>query len=95
MIVAIPREAASNERRVALVPETVKRLIQAGGSVRVQRGAGTAAAFPDELYTQAGASIVDDSAALVSDADVVVTVGKPAHDVLARDARERDRWSVS
>ena len=83
MIVAIPREAASNERRVALVPETVKKLIQAGGSVRVQRGAGTAAAFPDELYTQAGASIVDDPAALVSDADVVVTVGKPAQDMLA------------
>ena len=83
MIVAIPREAASNERRVALVPETVKKLIQAGGSVRVQRGAGTAAAFPDELYTQAGASIVDDPAALVSDADVVVTVGKPAQNVLA------------
>jgi NAD(P) transhydrogenase subunit alpha len=78
MIVAVPREAASGERRVALVPETVTKLIQAGGSVRVQRNAGTAAAFPDEFYMQAGASIVDDPAALVSDADVVVTVGKPA-----------------
>ncbi|HTZ54747.1 MAG TPA: Re/Si-specific NAD(P)(+) transhydrogenase subunit alpha [Candidatus Acidoferrum sp.] len=83
MIVAVPREAASNERRVALVPETVTKLIQAGGSVRVQRDAGTAAAFPDAFYTQAGASIVDDPAALVSDADLVVTVGKPAPNVLA------------
>jgi NAD(P) transhydrogenase subunit alpha len=83
MIVAVPREAASNERRVALVPETVTKLIHAGGAVRVQRNAGTAAAFPDEFYTQAGASIVDDPAALVSDADVVVTVGKPAPAVLA------------
>ena len=83
MIVAIPREAASNERRVALVPETVAKLIQAGASVRVQRNAGTAASFPDALYTQAGASIVDEPAALVSDADVVVTVGKPAPNVLA------------
>jgi NAD(P) transhydrogenase subunit alpha len=56
MIVAVPREAASNERRVALVPETVAKLIQAGGSVRVQRNAGTAAAFPDEFYTRAGSS---------------------------------------
>ncbi|HTC31653.1 MAG TPA: Re/Si-specific NAD(P)(+) transhydrogenase subunit alpha [Candidatus Acidoferrum sp.] len=83
MIVAVPREAASNERRVALVPETVAKLIQAGGSVRVQRNAGTAAAFPDEFYTRAGASIVDEPAALVSDADVVVTVGKPTPAVLA------------
>jgi H+-translocating NAD(P) transhydrogenase subunit alpha len=83
MIVAVPREAASNERRVALVPETVTKLIQAGASVRVQRDAGTAAAFPDAFYTQAGASIVDDPAALVSDADLVVTVGKPAPNVLA------------
>ncbi|HEX8806283.1 MAG TPA: Re/Si-specific NAD(P)(+) transhydrogenase subunit alpha [Candidatus Aquilonibacter sp.] len=83
MIVAVPREAASNERRVALVPETVTKLIQAGASVRVQHDAGTAAAFPDAFYTQAGASIVDDPAALVSDADLVVTVGKPAPNVLA------------
>jgi H+-translocating NAD(P) transhydrogenase subunit alpha len=83
MIVAVPREAASNERRVALVPETVTKLIQAGASVRVQRNAGTAAAFPDAFYTQAGASIVDDPAVLVSDADLVVTVGKPATNVLA------------
>ncbi|MGB6987012.1 MAG: Re/Si-specific NAD(P)(+) transhydrogenase subunit alpha [Candidatus Aquilonibacter sp.] len=83
MIVAVPREAASNERRVALVPETVTKLIQAGASVRVQRDAGTAAAFPDTFYTQAGASIVDDPAALVADADLVVTVGKPAPNVLA------------
>jgi H+-translocating NAD(P) transhydrogenase subunit alpha len=83
MIVAVPREAASNERRVALVPETVTKLIQAGASVRVQHDAGTAAAFPNAFYTQAGASIVDDPAALVSDADLVVTVGKPAPNVLA------------
>jgi len=82
MIVAVPREAASNERRVALVPETVTKFIHAGASVRVQRDAGTAAAFPDAFYTQAGASIADDPAALVADADVVVTVGKPADSVL-------------
>jgi H+-translocating NAD(P) transhydrogenase subunit alpha len=82
MIVAVPREAASNERRVALVPETVAKLIQAGASVRVHHDAGTAAAFPDAFYTQSGASIVDDPAALVSDADLVVTVGKPAPNIL-------------
>ncbi len=83
MIVAIPREAASNERRVALVPETVAKLKTAGVTVRVARGAGIAAAFPDELYSQAGASLEDTPASLISGADVVVTVGKPAPDVLA------------
>jgi NAD(P) transhydrogenase subunit alpha len=83
MIVAVPRETAPKERRVALVPETVAKLIKAGVSVRVQRGAGTAAAFPDELYTQAGASILDDPASLVSGADVVVTIAKPAPELLA------------
>ena len=78
MIVAVPRETAPNERRVALVPETVQKLVKSGVEVRVERGAGVQAAFPDETYIQAGASIVDDSAALFSSADVLVTVGKLA-----------------
>ena len=51
MIVAVPREAASKERRVALVPETVSKFVKAGVAVSVEKGAGDAAAFPDELYT--------------------------------------------
>jgi NAD(P) transhydrogenase subunit alpha len=83
MIVAVPREAASNERRVALVPETVQKLTKSGVSVRVQRGAGTEAAFPDRLYEEAGASFADDLASLVSDADAVVAVGRPSDEMLA------------
>ncbi|MDQ2866388.1 MAG: Re/Si-specific NAD(P)(+) transhydrogenase subunit alpha [Candidatus Eremiobacteraeota bacterium] len=82
MIVAVPRETAP-ERRVALVPETVARLIKSGAHVRVQRGAGAAAAFPDELYSKAGASFADDPASLVSDADLVAFVGRPADGILA------------
>lgn len=77
MNVAVPREAAPNEARVALVPETVAKLVKAGVTVRVARGAGERAAFPDEQFAQAGASIVDDPASLLSDADLVVTVGRP------------------
>lgn len=76
MIVAVPRETAPNERRVALVPETIQKLVKSGVEVRVERGAGVQAAFPDDQFTQAGASIVDDPAALLSAADVVVTIGK-------------------
>jgi NAD(P) transhydrogenase subunit alpha len=82
MNVAVPRESAPDERRVALVPETVAKLVKAGATVRVQRDAGQRAAFPDSAYTQAGASIVDDPAALLSDADVVACVGRPSDTVL-------------
>ncbi len=82
MNVAVPREAAPNETRVALVPETVARLVKAGVTVRVARGAGARAAFPDEQFATAGASIIDDSAALLSDADLVITVGRPDESAL-------------
>ncbi len=83
MNVAVPREAAPNETRVAIVPETAARLVKAGVAVKVARGAGERAAFPDELYTQAGASIADEPAALLSDADLVVTVGRPDESAIA------------
>ena len=83
MNVAVPREAAANESRVALVPETVAKLVKAGVTVRVARGAGDRAAFPDDHYTQAGATVVDDPAALLSGADLVVTVGRPSDTVLS------------
>jgi NAD(P) transhydrogenase subunit alpha len=87
MIVAVPREAAPKERRVALVPETVGKLVKSGATVRVARGAGTTAAFPDDQYAAAGAALVDDVPSLVSDADLVVTVGRPGDDVLANMRR--------
>ena len=60
---------------------------KSGVTVRVQRGAGVAAAFPDDQYEAAGAALVDDAGALVSDADLVVTVGRPSDDVLSKMRR--------
>lgn len=77
MNLAVPKESAPRENRVAIVPETVAKLTKAGVTVKVQRGAGTRAAFTDDQYVAAGASIVDEPAALFSDADLVVTVGRP------------------
>jgi NAD(P) transhydrogenase subunit alpha len=82
MIVAVPREAAVKERRVALVPETVSKFIKSNVAVSVQRGAGEAAAFPDDLYVSAGASLADDARSLAATADVLVTVGRPGDDAL-------------
>jgi len=76
MRVAVPRETAAGERRVALVPETVTRLVAAGFDVRVARGAGEAAGFRDAEYGNAGAELVDPSE-LLSGADAVVRVARP------------------
>src|SRR5438874_12086910 len=59
MRVGIPRETTQGERRVALVPETVGKLVAAGFELVVEQGSGTAASFPDDAYTDAGAVIGD------------------------------------
>ena len=50
MRIGVPREVAAGERRVALAPESVARLVKSGVEVAVERGAGVQANFPDELY---------------------------------------------
>jgi len=78
MRIGVPRESTAGERRVALVPDSVGRLKKGGIEVRVQRGAGTAAYFPDEAYAGAGAELVDDAGAVFGDCDVVCKVQRPA-----------------
>ena len=70
MKIGVPRETMPGERRVALVPETVQRLVKSGNEVHVERGAGVEAAFVDAAYEQSGARIVDDAYG----ADLVVKV---------------------
>jgi NAD(P) transhydrogenase subunit alpha len=77
MRVAVPRETAPGERRVALVPETVSKLRADGFEIRVERGAGAAAGFPDGGYAEAGADVVD-GAALLDGAEGVVRVAPPS-----------------
>lgn len=83
MIVAVPSEAAVKERRVALVPETVARFAKLGVGVRVQRGAGEAAAFPDHLYDAAGATFADEQQSLAATADAIVCAGRPSDELVA------------
>jgi len=78
--IGVPRESATGERRVALVPEVVARLVEAGHEVVVERGAGGAASFEDAAYEEAGAALGDSA----WDADVVVKVQKPTAEEAAR-----------
>ena len=72
MRVGVVRETAPGERRVALVPETAGKLAGAGFEIVVEAGAGDAASFPDDAYTEAGAAIGSPW-----EADLVAAVRRP------------------
>lgn len=78
MKLAVPKEIAPHERRIALVPETVAKLAKAGNSVVIEAGAGVSAASPDRDYETAGAVIISDTKALWADAAIVLKIQKPA-----------------
>ncbi|HWT93693.1 MAG TPA: Re/Si-specific NAD(P)(+) transhydrogenase subunit alpha [Solirubrobacteraceae bacterium] len=79
MKVGVPRETLENERRVALVPEVVKRLAAKDIGVIVESGAGAGALLPDALFTEAGAKIGDPWKA-----DVVAKVALPTPEEIAK-----------
>lgn len=75
MHIGVLKETAARERRVALVPDAVARLVQAGDAVTVERGAGAGAWFADDAYTAAGAALGDTRAAAA--AEIVCKVHRP------------------
>jgi len=76
MVIGVPAEVVPGERRVALVPETIGRLVKAGNSVLVQRGAGLAASFTDEAYETAGATLAADASEVFAKADFITKVAR-------------------
>jgi H+-translocating NAD(P) transhydrogenase subunit alpha len=81
--IAVPKEVASGEARVALVPEVVQRLTKGGVAVVVESGAGVPARYPDSAYAEAGARIEPDRAALWGGATVVLKLQTPTLDEIA------------
>jgi proton-translocating NAD(P)+ transhydrogenase subunit alpha len=79
MRIGVPKETAEGERRVALVPETVKKLVAKGHEIVVETQAGQAALVPDDLYADAGATIGDPWGA-----EVVVKVAPPSAEELSK-----------
>ncbi len=77
----MPKERAAGERRVALVPEFAGRLVASGFEIRVERGAGEGASFPDAAYEEAGARITDD---VYGPVDAVAKVQSPSEEEAAR-----------
>jgi proton-translocating NAD(P)+ transhydrogenase subunit alpha len=78
MKIAVPRETAEGETRAALTPQIAGQLVKSGNQVLIQAGAGEAAHFPDSAYTEAGATLVPDVAALYGQAELMLRVGRPS-----------------
>jgi NAD(P) transhydrogenase subunit alpha len=83
MQIGVPIETAEGERRVALVPEMVRKLSGQGLEVVVQRGAGAGALIPDTQFEEAGAKLVDDADAVFG-CEVVVKVAPPSSEETGR-----------
>src|SRR5438105_5084612 len=83
MKTGVPKEIAPNERRVALTPDVAGRLRKGGFEVLIERGAGSAAFFPDEAYNAAGATVSDRSSVL-GQSDIVLQVQAPIAAELAQ-----------
>ena len=84
MKLAVPKETEPGEERVAVVPETVKRLVKKGIEVSVESGAGEGARFPDEEYKEAGATIEHSVESLLAGSDVVVKIHRPTPAEIAK-----------
>lgn len=77
MKISIVKERRPHETRVAATPETVKKLKALGAEITIEAGAGTAAAYTDQAYADAGATIVPDAAAAFAAGDIVFKIQRP------------------
>jgi NAD(P) transhydrogenase subunit alpha len=77
MKLAIAKEIEVGERRVAVIPDTVARLVRKGFDIRVEAGAGERAYFSDAAYEEVGAQVIPDAAQLWGEADILLKVGAP------------------
>src|SRR5262249_42906097 len=78
MNIGVPKETVPYEKRVALVPDAVKKLVAAGFGVTVEAGAGFGAGVTDEMYRAAGATLVDGAAQILGKSDTILKVQPPS-----------------
>ena len=76
MILGVPKETASGERRVSVIPDAIVKL--GGVGIAVEKGAGEAAGYPDSAYREKGATIVEGPSDLFSQAEVILKVMAPS-----------------
>ena len=80
--VAVPKEIAPGERRVALAPDVAPRLAKLGFEVLLEKGAGLGSHMTDEQFT--GVTLVDDAAGLYAQADLIFKINPPTPEEIAQ-----------
>jgi len=84
MKLGVLNETNSQEARIALTPQTISKLIAAGHEITIENGAGSAANISDSLLKESGAKISKSAKATLSDADILLAVGRPPASILAQ-----------
>lgn len=84
MKVVVPKETLPGENRVALIPDSAKKLIRFGANIVIESGAGEGAGYDDQSYIDVGAAVESDRNAMISDADLVLGVHKPSLEEVAK-----------
>ncbi|MEM1403748.1 MAG: Re/Si-specific NAD(P)(+) transhydrogenase subunit alpha [Pseudomonadota bacterium] len=87
MLLAVPKELHPGENRVPITPDTAKKLVRLGATLQIESGMGVGSGFEDEAYTEVGAEIVTDRAALISSADMLLRLRKPEVSEIAQMKR--------
>ncbi len=77
MTIFVPRESSATEPRVPLIPDTVKRLTGKGTAFTIEAGLGVSVGIADSAYEEAGATVAQDRAAALAEADIVVRLNAP------------------
>jgi len=85
MRIAVPKETRRGETRMALAPDSCKKLIQAGYAVSIESGAGDAAYYTDASFREAGAVVAADAQEMIGAAEIVLKVNAPSADAGGRD----------
>ncbi|MEX2457234.1 MAG: Re/Si-specific NAD(P)(+) transhydrogenase subunit alpha [Balneolaceae bacterium] len=77
MIIGVCKETEKNEKRVAMTPEGVEKLIEMGFTLHVEKDAGAESSYPDEVYKKAGAELIDSRDSILKNCDLLLTVQAP------------------
>ncbi len=87
MQLGVPKELHPGENRVPMTPDTAKKLVRLGATVHIEAGMGAGSGYADSDYTDVGAEIVSDRAALLSSSDMLLRLRKPSLEEIAQMKR--------
>ncbi len=77
LTIGVPKEIMPGEKRVAVIPDMVKKLVDAGAKIVLERGAGEGSYYDDNAYLEAGALVTEDLSKIYAEADIIVKVKEP------------------